>query len=66
MGTPMKLLECNSMVNDTRWWVYRARAHVQLGQVPFLCNKIRSTFELKHSYVYEFDPKAVQSSSADL
>ena len=26
----------------------------------------KRTFELKHSYIYDFDPKAVQSSSAGL
>ena len=32
--------------------------------VRHLCREIKSKIELKHFYIYDFDPKAVQSSSA--
>ena len=34
--------------------------------VRHLCREIKSKIKLKHSYIYDFDPKAVQSSSAGL
>ena len=44
--------------------MHYARAHVQPGKAPL--REIKSKIKLKHSYIYDFDPKAVQSSSAGL
>ena len=37
-------------------WV---RTHVQTDKAPLSYNK----FELKHSYIYDFDPKAMLSNA---
>ena len=64
--TPIKLGECNSMVNDIHE-VVGCMMHVRTcNLVRQLCREKKSKIQLKHSYIYDFDPKAVQSSSAGL
>ena len=53
------------MVRDTK--VVGCIMHVRTcNLVRHLCREIKSKIKLKHSYIYDFDPKAVQSSSAGL
>ena len=44
--------------------MHDARAHVQPGRQ--LCREKKSKIKLKQIVIYDFDPKAVQSSSAGL
>ena len=66
IGTPIKFHECESMVNDTRWWGASCRSARANWKGTFVV-KQSPMLKLPKWYIYDFGPRqcnqAVPASS---